>query len=178
MEQPAQTLVERSQPSKKVQPLTEGSIPRAVTRIALPTWGAFVTHDLMGVVDVFFVGKLGPVAVASVAMSGVMFGITMMLSQGIAPGTMALVANAIGRGNRARAQDVAAQSLVMAGVLSAFVAALGLLLADDVLRLLGAPPDVAATGAGYLRVVAGGAFTIMLMMVFGAALRAVTCCCS
>jgi putative MATE family efflux protein len=49
---------------------------------------------------------------------------------------------------------------------------LGILLADDLLRLLGAEPAVAALGAGYLRIVAGGSITMMLMMVFGAALRA------
>jgi len=52
------------------------------------------------------------------------------------------------------------------------VAGLGILLADDLLRLLGAADDVAATGAAYLRIVAGGSITMMLTMIFGAALRA------
>jgi len=172
MEQSAETLAERPQSLKKAHPLTEGSIPRAITRIALPTWAAFITHDLMGIVDMFFVGKLGPVAVAAVAMSGLMFGIIMMVSQGIAAGTTALVANAMGTGNRKRADDVVGQSLALSALLAAFVAGLGILLADDLLHLLGAADDVAAVGAGYLRIVAGGSITMMLMMVFGAALRA------
>ena len=156
----------------KARLLTEGSIPRAILRIALPTWGAFITHDLMGIVDMFFVGKLGPVAVASVAMSGVMFGIIMMVGQGIGAGTTALVANAIGMGDRPRAEDIVGQSLAMSTVLSVLVAAVGLCLSGYLLRLLGASEEVAATGASYLRIVAGGSITMMLMMVFGAALRA------
>jgi len=152
--------------------LTTGSIPRAVVGIALPTWGAFLTHDMMGVVDMFFVGKLGAEAVASVAMSGVMFGIIIMLGQGIAAGTTALVANALGRGDRARAEEVLTQSLIMAGGLSVLVAALGISCARGLLGILGASTEVVAIGAGYLSVVAGGSFTMMLMMVFGAALRA------
>lgn len=152
--------------------LTEGSIPQAIVRIALPTWGAFITHDLMGIVDMFFVGKLGPAAVAAVAMSGLMFGIIMMVSQGIGAGTTALVANAIGTGNRSRAEDVVGQSLTMSTIFATGVAVVGVLLADDLLRLLGAADDVAPIGASYLRIVAGGSITMMLMMVFGAALRA------
>ncbi|MBS3763695.1 MAG: hypothetical protein KGZ25_10380 [Planctomycetes bacterium] len=51
--------------------MTSGSIPWALWRITLPTWGAFLTLDLLGLVDMFFVGKLGKVAVAAVAMSGI-----------------------------------------------------------------------------------------------------------
>jgi len=156
----------------KARLLTEGSIPRAIVRVALPTWGAFVTHDFLGIADMFFVGKLGPEAVAAVAMSSLMFGIILMVGLGIAAGTTALVANAIGTGDRARAEEVVGQSLAMATILSVLVAAAGLVLADDLLRLLGASEPVAAIGAGYLRIVAGGCVTMMLMMVFGASLRA------
>jgi putative MATE family efflux protein len=152
--------------------LTEGSIPRVILRIALPTWAAFLTHDLMGIVDMFFVGKLGPAAVASVAMSGVMFGIIIMVSQGISAGTMALVANAIGTGDRGRAGDIVGQSLAVSAILAAFVAVVGILLAGGLMRVLGAADDVAAMGAAYLRIVAGGSIAMMLMMIFGAALRA------
>jgi len=172
MQRPPKTSAEPARRGVNARGLTEGSIPRAIVGIALPTWGAFITHDLLGIVDMFFVGKLGPVAVASVAMSSLMFGIIMMVSQGIAAGTTALVANAIGKGDRARAEDIVGQSLAISSILAVFVAALGLLLAEDLLRLLGASEEVSAMGAGYLRIVAGGSITMMLMMIFGAALRA------
>ena len=172
MTQSAQAPAKPPPRSAKARPLTEGSIPRAIVGIALPTWGAFITHDFLGIADMFFVGKLGPPAVAAVAMGSLMFGIIMMVSQGVAAGTTALVANAIGTGSRARAEAVVGQSLAMAGVLSVVVAVMGLVLADDLMRLLGASEEVAALGAGYLRVVAGGCITMMLMMVFGASLRA------
>jgi len=172
MQQRAQRPIKQFKPPKKTELLTEVSIPRAVLRIALPTWGAFITHDLLGIVDMLFVGKLGPVAVAAVAMSALMFGIIMMLSQGIGAGTTALVANAMGMGDRRRAEDIVGQSLAMSVILAALVAGMGILLADDLLRLLGAADDVAIIGAAYLRIVAGGSMTMTLMMVFEASLRA------
>ena len=56
--------------------ITQGSLPRAIWRIALPTWGGFITHDLMGIIDMAFVGRLGPAAVSAVAMSGLLFGVS------------------------------------------------------------------------------------------------------
>jgi len=166
----------KSAPAAQVGPghsswITEGSIPRAVFRLALPTWGAFLSHDLMGMVDMFFVGKLGASAVAAVAMSGAVFGIIIMLGHGITVGTTALVANAFGRGERDTAGHATGQTLSMAAVLSVVVAAAGISLAAAMLRLMGAEPDVVARGTGYLRVVSGGAFAMMVSMSLGATLR-------
>ncbi|MFO7955492.1 MAG: MATE family efflux transporter [Candidatus Brocadiia bacterium] len=151
--------------------ITEGSIPRALWRITLPTWGAFITHDLLGIVDMFFVGKLGKVAVAAVAMSGIIMGIIIMLGQGVTAGTTALVANALGRDDEEAARESAGQSLVMAGFLSLLVIAGGVPLAGPILRLLGASPDVVAEGIPYLRIFAISSFALMGMMSLSATLR-------
>lgn len=49
---------------------SRASLWREVVRLALPTWGTFIAHDLMGLVDMFFVGKLGAEAVAAVGSAG------------------------------------------------------------------------------------------------------------
>ncbi len=151
--------------------ITDGSIPRALWRITLPTWGAFITHDLLGIVDMFFVGKLGKVPVAAVAMSGIIMGIIIMLGQGVTTGTMALVANALGRRDEGAAREAAGQSLIMVAFLSLLVAAVGIVLAGPILRLLGASPAVVAEGIPYLRIFAVGSFAMMGMMSLGATLR-------
>jgi len=151
--------------------IVEGSIPKALWRITLPTWGAFVTHDLLGIVDMFFVGKLGKVAVAAVAMSGIIMGIIIMLGQGVTAGTTALVANALGRDDEQAAQESAGQSLVMAAFLSILVAVGGVLLAGPILRLLGASPQVVTEGVPYLRIFAISSFAMLGMMSLGATLR-------
>ena len=130
-----------------------------------------MTHDLMGIVDLFFVGKLGPAAVAAVALAITILGIVIMLGLGVTAGTTALVANAVGMGRRARAGEVAAQSILLACVLAGIAAALGVPLSAAALRLLGADPEVVAIGAGYLRIMSGGSICMMAMMTFGATLR-------
>lgn len=151
--------------------IVEGSIHRALWRITLPTWGAFLTHDMLGIVDMFFVGKLGKVAVAAVAMSGIIMGIIIMLGQGVTVGTTALVANALGRDDEAAARDATGQSLLMGLVLAGFVVAFGVPLAGPILRLMGAEPTVVAEGIPYLRIFAVSSLAMMTMMALSAALR-------
>jgi putative MATE family efflux protein len=125
----------------------------------------------MGIVDMFFVGKLGPSAVASVAMAGTIMGIIIMLGQGVTAGTTALVANAVGRRDQSTAGRVAAQSITITAVFSLLVAAVGIPCAAWVIRALGAEPDVVSPGAAYFRIFCGGSFAMMIMMSFGATLR-------
>ena len=66
MKQTAQTLAGPPADRRAVGagPLTEGNIPHAILRIALPTWGAFVTHDLMVIVGAALVLLGVPLAYA------------------------------------------------------------------------------------------------------------------
>ncbi len=169
---PAGTPAESSSPSPRAaSSLLEGGIARTVWRLALPTWAAFVFLNLMSIVDMFFVGKLGPSAVAALAMSGTMFGIIIMLALGLETGITALVANAIGRADPRRAGQVTGQGLVMAALLAIPLAALGIPLAPAIIRALGGKPQVITEGAAYLRIVSGGGLTILVMISMSGAFR-------
>ncbi len=137
----------------------------------MPTWGTFVLLNAMGLVDMFWVGKLGADAVAAVTMGGIMIGIVVMLALGVEVGTTALVANAVGRDQRRHAGKVAAQGLLIALAMAGALAAVAVPLAPFILQGLGAAPEVVRRGTPYLRIVAGGGVTIMLQISLGAALR-------
>ncbi len=151
--------------------ITQGNLPRAVWRLALPMTATMLFHSLFSLVDMFFVGKLGEHALAAVAFSGTMMGIIHMLFLGITTGCTAFVAHAVGSGDHARARRVAAQSLVLALGLSVLVAALGMPLAGALLRALGAEGAVVEAGRPYLQVMTGGAAAMGLAFTFGSALR-------
>ena len=144
---------------------------REVMRLALPTWGAFIAHDLMGLVDMFFVGRLGPEAVAAVGMSGVVFGVVIMVGHGLSVGTMTLVSISLGAGRRQRAAEAVGQSIVLATVLAVIIAAGALFFSDRILLALGASHEVAAPGAAYLRIAGAGSWALIMSMVLGSALR-------
>ncbi len=151
--------------------ITQGNLVRATLRLALPMVASALLHNLLSIVDMIFVGRLGRNAIAAVAVSGVMLGLIYMLAVGITAGCTALVANAVGAGDRSRAEEVAAQVLLMAAGLSVVVACLGIPLAGWLLRALGAEPAVVEIGRPYLSILTAGSFAMMLGISFGAAVR-------
>jgi putative MATE family efflux protein len=150
--------------------ITGGHLFTSAWRLSLPMMAGALLDNLFTIADMFFVGKLGPAAIAGVAVAGTIMGVLYMLAVGITTGCTALVAQAVGSGNRRRAETVAGQSLVMAIAISA-IAASGALLARPLLTAFGAEPDVIVRGAAYLQVSLGGAFTMLLSVTFVAALR-------
>ncbi|MCD4824477.1 MAG: MATE family efflux transporter, partial [Phycisphaerae bacterium] len=150
--------------------ITHGSLAGAIWRLALPMIGAALLQDLFSIVDLIFVGKLGPVAISAVTLSGVVMGVLHMLVMGVTTGCTALVAHAVGAGNRKRAEMVASQGLLLAVILSLGTAAT-MPLAALCLKVLGGTPEVVAEGTSYLQITLLGSFTMFLSITFAAALR-------
>ncbi len=163
----------RDAPTKGANPnswITDGHLIKAAWRLSLPMMGAALLGDLFTIVDMFFVGKLGPPAIAAVAVAGTVMGVVYMLAVGVTTGCTALVAQAIGGGDRRRAEVVAGQSLAMAVAVS-LLAGGASVFSRPVFLAFGAEPAVVAQGTSYLQVSLGGSFTILLAVTFASALR-------
>ena len=48
--------------------LTKGSVSKSVWKLALPIMISVILHNAFNIVDMIFVGRLGPEAIAAVAM--------------------------------------------------------------------------------------------------------------
>ena len=151
--------------------ITDGGLCRATLRLAIPTLGTMLLHNLFHLVDMYFLGILGSTAVAAVGMSGPALNLVYVVVMGVTTGCTALVAQAMGSGVRERAQYVAGQSLLTAGVLSLTVAAFGVPLAGRFLEALGAETAVVAAGTPYLRILSGFSFALILSITFSSAIR-------
>jgi putative MATE family efflux protein len=130
-----------------------------------------VFQNMFMLVDMFFVGKLGPVAIAAVGTSMALLGVVHMLALGVTTGCTAFVTRAIGAGDRDGAERAAAQSLLMGLGLSAIIAATGVPLAGRLLGLLHAAPEVIEAGRPYMQIMCGGSAAMILSFVFGSVLR-------
>lgn len=130
--------------------LTQGSIPRHLVRLAVPIAAGMVFQTLYYLVDLYFVAQLGDAAIAGVSAAGNVQFIIMALTQVLGIGTMVLIAHATGRKDRADANLVFNQSLLMAAGCAAVVLAGGYLLAGRYMAGLGADPATVAAGTTYL----------------------------
>src|SRR6202000_255562 len=92
--------------------LLEGSIPRSLLLLALPIMGGNLLQVAYGLVDAFWVGRLGAAAVASVSVSMPMMFLMMSIGMGFTIAGSTLTAQYVGAGNRAMVNHVAGQTLL------------------------------------------------------------------
>ena len=152
--------------------LTEGGIVRNIGHLALPMMIGNVLQNAFSIVDMIFVGRLGPSAIAAVGMSGVVLGFLFVVIIGIYTGTVALVARFIGAKNPSEAENVAMQSLFLGGFCYAAIAIMGYPLAPFILRVLGGSEEVVGQGVPYIRIMFLGSFAMIFTVVLSSVLRA------
>ncbi len=151
--------------------LTSGSISENIWRLAIPIMAGVILQNAFNIVDMIFVGRLGPEAIAAVAMSGILIGIIMIVLMGVSIGTTAMVARAVGAGNIKEAENIAAQSLFMGVIGSAILGVCGFFLAEPLLVLFGASGNVVSLGTFYIKISAVGSVTMFLLFLINAILR-------
>ena len=151
--------------------LTRGSVAANIWHLALPLMVSSALLDVFNIVDMIFVGRLGPEAIAAVSIGGVVIGIVRMVGMGISTGTVALISRFVGQKDRDTAKLVLGQSVTMSLVGAAVIAVAGHFLAEPLLRVLGAADDVIPYGVDYLRIMTAGSVAMFLSVVLGAGLR-------
>ena len=150
---------------------TQGPIGRAIFLLAVPMVLEMVMESIFAIVDIFWVAKLGASAVATVALTESMMAIVYTLAFGLAIGTTATVARRVGEKDADGAANAAVQAIALGLFVSLSLGALGALFAPDLLRLMGAGPDVLERGTGFARVMLGGSASVFMLFVINAAFR-------
>src|SRR5215510_15248544 len=109
------------------QDFTEAPIPRAVVLLAVPMVLEMLMESVFVVADVFFVGRLGPNAVATVGITEAWMTVMYALAAGLSIGAMAMVARRIGEKDFDNAGRSAVQSVLMGLVAASIFGTVGIL---------------------------------------------------
>jgi putative MATE family efflux protein len=153
------------------QDYTEGSLKEAVFLLAVPMVLEMAMESVFGIVDVFFVGRLGPDAVAAVGLTESLLTVVYSLALGLAMATTALVARRIGEKDPEDAARTAVQAIGIGVAVAAPFALLGVAASKELLLLMGAPPTVVRAGSGYAAWMLGGNASILLLFLVNAVFR-------
>src|SRR5690606_34019487 len=153
------------------QDFTQGSIPRAVVLLAIPLVLEMLLESVFALVDIYFVSHLGADAVTAVGLTEAMLAVIYAIAMGLAIAVTATVARRWGEKHPAAASHAAAQALLLGSGLAVALSATGLILAEPLLRLMGASQQVVDVGLGYTRIMLGGEVTIILLFLLNAAFR-------
>ncbi|MBM4183593.1 MAG: MATE family efflux transporter [Gemmatimonadetes bacterium] len=151
--------------------LTEGPIAGHLMRIAIPIAVGMVFQTAYYLVDLYFVGRLGDAAIAGLGSAGNVQFLVMAITQILGVGTMALIAQAAGRKDRADANLIFNQSLVLAAVCAAVTLVGGYALSAWYMGRLGADAATAEAGITYLYWFLPGLALQFAMISMGSALR-------
>ena len=167
----AQALSEGETMEEKRDLIVGGNLRRAVLALAGPAVGSMLLQAMFNIVDMIWVGRLGPSALAAMSTGGFLiwsvFAITHMISVGI----NSMTARYVGAELYAEARYVAGEGLILGLVISAIVMVLGLAGSGSVFAIMETAPDVTALGLEYLRVIFVGIPTIILFFAMNAVYR-------
>ena len=144
---------------------------RAVFLLAVPMVLELVLESTFAVVDIYFVGKLGPSAVATVGLTESYLFLLYAIAMGLAMAVTAVVARRIGEQKREAAAVTAVQAIWIALLASVPFAIAGIVFAQDLLRLMGADAWTLEHGYRYMQWMLGGNAVIMLLFVINAIYR-------
>src|SRR5262249_46824772 len=125
---------------------------------------------LFAVVDVFFVARLGPDAIATVGLTESMITIVYAVAIGLSVGATATVARRVGERDHDGASLAAVQAIVLGVLASAPMGLAGFILARPLLTLMGATPDV-LEHASFTAIMLGFNAVIVLLFLINAVFR-------
>jgi len=154
-----------------VRDLTKGSISKNLWVLALPMILGLLSETAMSLIDMFFVGKLSPQAIAAVSMARMISWTLMIFAEGLCIATTAMVSRFYGAGDRSMANRVANQSIILGMISSILFGLFGYFFSEEFLKLVGAGPDVITVGLNYMRIIFIGSITMYLLLVCDALLR-------
>jgi putative MATE family efflux protein len=150
---------------------TKGSLTKAIFLLAVPMILELSLESVFAVVDIFFVSKLGPHAIATVGLTESVLSLVYSIAIGLSTAATAVVARRIGEKNPDAASHAGAQSLIVAFISTAFVSILGVLFAGNILSLMGADQQVVKEGAVFTRIMFGSSLVIMLIFLINGIFR-------
>ena len=152
--------------------LVEGSIPRALASLALPTLLGIVFIIVVDVVDTLFVGQLGTHELAAMSFTFPVISLVLSVAFGLSIGSTSAVSRAIGGGDERATRRLTTHALMLAAIFVAAISGLGLLTQDAVFRTLGAEEAVLPLLDEYMTIWYAGAVFLVVPIVGTGAIRA------
>lgn len=152
---------------------TKGSLRIAILLLAIPMILELSLESVFAVVDMYFVGHLpnSQNAVATVGLTESVISIVYSVAIGLSTAATAMVARRIGEKNPDAAAKAGAQAILLSLLITVIISALGVYFAPDILRLMGAQPDVVRDGTSFTRILLGGSVVIILIFLINGIFR-------
>jgi putative MATE family efflux protein len=152
--------------------LLEAPVMRTIVRLALPNVAVMVVQASIGLIETYFVAKLGLDALAGIALVFPLFMLLQMVSAGaMGGGILSAIARALGAGNRQRAHELVWSAVAITVLLGALTTAAALMFGPRLYALMGGREGSLNAAVTYSAIVFAGAIPLWLFNSFAAVIR-------
>ena len=142
---------------------------RTLLALSLTVLISLVAEPFTGLVDTFFVARLGALELAALGVAAVMLSSVFWLFNFLGIGTQTEVARSYGAADPVRAREASTLALALGLLLGVALAAVSWPWLEAAARWMGADASMSGSAVAYLRVrLLGGPATLMMIAAFGA----------
>lgn len=139
---------------------------RTILALSIPALGSLAADPLLSLVDTAFVGRLGAVPLAALGVDTALFAFAFSIFNFLAYATTPMVAQARGRGDVPGSGVVVQRAMALALGLGVVSTAFLWFLAEPLVRLMQAGPEVVEPAVSYLRI---RSFAIVALLIITSA---------
>ncbi len=137
-------------PAPRSAKLLQGAVPETLLRLAGPMVLGILAILLFGLVDTWYVGRLGAQALAAMSFTFPVTVVLFSVAMGVGLGATAVISAAIGQQDRKRVRRLTTHALLLANLLVVVFATVGLAGHDTIFSLLGADRELRLLIADYM----------------------------
>lgn len=150
---------------------TQINLNRAIFLLAVPMMLELVMEATFAVVDIYFVGKLGFSAIATIGLTETYLFLLYSIGMGLATGITAIISRRIGEKKKEEAGVSAVQSIFLGIIVSIPFTIAGIFFSKDLLVLMGGDEWTINYGFRFTQWMLGGNLVIILLFVINAIFR-------
>lgn len=153
--------------------LTEGSILKSLTKLSIPIILANLLQTAYQLVDTFWVGRLGPGAVAAVTLSFPIVFVIVALGGGLTMAGTILIAQNKGKKDYAAMNHITTQTVFLIFLLSVILSIFGYFISDIMLRWMDVDETIFKDSSEYLKITFIGTIFTFTFMLFQSLMRGI-----
>lgn len=153
--------------------LTQDDIKVQIKKLAIPASVGFFFHTMYNVTDTYFAGLISTQALSALTLSFSIFFMMIAFAGGMSEAVTALVGNALGKKDNARATHIALNAMVFALFLSLVLTLIGVSASPWLMSLLGAEGGYLEESLAYINIILYGSAFFVFSFFINALLNAV-----
>ncbi|BAU64853.1 MATE efflux family protein [Stanieria sp. NIES-3757] len=169
----SEVCVMKSNPSQAIeQTLTTGSVRSHLIQLSVPMFWGLLTVVALSLTDTYFVAQLGTKELAAMSFIFPIFSTFACLAMGLGNGAGAVIARAIGEGDRDKMKRLITDTLALSVLISVCFTLAGLITIKPLFTALGAEAEILPAIADYMEIWYLGTISLVVPIIANSIIRA------